>query len=341
MTHGEGKSLRCEDKTLIKKHEKRRWEREAHACMGSPALDLRGLPVWERPEVVRLHCEHLGVGAALTFVTENEPRGLTARVEHLLEGAFRAEALLARENEWHVTLTRLDQDAAKSNVGDVLRRCAPFAMLDDETRDLVSLQCRIRTARKGEELVHEHDDVPELGIVWDGVAAVSLSNGHARERILYEVFPYETFGEIELFDFAPAIGRVVVLSTSLRCVAMPRDFVRDLGTRHPKLLFALAARCASRARDLAAEVSAQATRPIIARIAAALLPYAVPERGLAQAMAPLPTMTQSQVAATAGTVKEVAARTIAELEQRGALRRERGHIAYLNRALLAEIARTS
>jgi len=50
-------------------------------------------------------------------------------------------------------------------------------------------------------------------------------------------------------------------------------------------------------------------------------------------------MTQSQIAAAAGTVKEVAARAIAELDERGLLRRERGHIRFLDRQGLVELLR--
>jgi hypothetical protein len=78
------------------------------------------------------------------------------------------------------------------------------------------------------------------------------------------------------------------------------------------------------------------SQPIIARVANALLPYAAPEQGLHPALPPLPNMTQSQVAASAGTVKEVAARAIAELERLQALRRERGHIRYLDRTKLLQ-----
>ena len=44
-----------------------------------------------------------------------------------------------------------------------------------------------------------------------------------------------------------------------------------------------------------------------------------------------------QIAAAGGTVKEVAARAIAELESRKALRREHGHIRYLDREVLLEL----
>ncbi|HEY5426137.1 MAG TPA: helix-turn-helix domain-containing protein [Candidatus Tumulicola sp.] len=79
--------------------------------------------------------------------------------------------------------------------------------------------------------------------------------------------------------------------------------------------------------------------PILARIARVLVPYAMPERGLVPAAASLATVTQSQIAAAAGTVKEVAARAIAELESRNVLRRERGHIRYLDRQELLELIR--
>ena len=45
-------------------------------------------------------------------------------------------------------------------------------------------------------------------------------------------------------------------------------------------------------------------------------------------------MTQAQLALTAGTAKEVAARAIAELEAAGAIQRARGRIARIDRCKL-------
>ena len=44
-------------------------------------IDLRGLPAWDRPTVVRKALERLPTGSSLTFITEHEPRGLSARVD--------------------------------------------------------------------------------------------------------------------------------------------------------------------------------------------------------------------------------------------------------------------
>jgi CRP-like cAMP-binding protein len=80
------------------------------------------------------------------------------------------------------------------------------------------------------------------------------------------------------------------------------------------------------------------TLPMLARIAALLLPYANDGEGLQEAEPALRRITQVQLAAMAGSVKEVVARTLADLEELGALRRERGHIAYLDRNRLIEVS---
>jgi Crp-like helix-turn-helix domain len=58
---------------------------------------------------------------------------------------------------------------------------------------------------------------------------------------------------------------------------------------------------------------------------------------VAAALLPQQKITQIQLAAMVGSVKEVVARTIADFEALGALRRERGHVAYLNRQLLMDL----
>jgi CRP-like cAMP-binding protein len=169
------------------------------------------------------------------------------------------------------------------------------------------------------------------------VLAFGSGNGHARPRIFLEAFPYEVFGEVAFFDGAPANARISVLSKAARYLRMPRRALVEGGRMDPTLLLSLGRVCAQRSRDVMQALATQGTMPIIARIAQALVPFAPPEQGLAPAIAPLPNMTQSQIAAAAGTVKEVAARAIAELELRGLLKRERGHIRFLDRQKLVDL----
>lgn len=301
-------------------------------------IDVRGLPVWERPGRVFERFDLLPLGGRIAFVTEYEPRGLAGRIEQQRPGQARVEALRVADTEWRVTLTRLDQERHTPNPTSVLRRCGIFADLDDVSRARLVAMATERTLRKGETLVHEGDDFPFLGIVWEGVLAISTTNA-GRTRTFYEVFPYETFGDVELFDHGLSMGRIAALAKVTRVLLLPREAARQLGVLHPEVLFGIATVCAQRTRSLAEALAAQGTQPIVHRLAAVLLPYSMPDRGLAPAMPPLPSLTQTQLAAAAGTVKEVAARAIAELELQGALRRERGHIRYLDRSRLLEYAR--
>lgn len=301
-------------------------------------LDVRGLPVWERPGHVFERFDQLLLGGSVTFVTEFEPRGLAGRFEQQRPGQARIESIRVADAEWRITLTRLEMERGALSITSVLRRCSVFAGLDDAARSRLASGARERTILRGQPLVEEGDEFPYLGIVWEGVLAVSTTN-FGRTRTFYEIFPFEIFGDVELFDHGLALGRMVGLSKSVRCVLLPREAVRQSSMNRPEIVFNIATVCAQRTRTLAEALSAQGAQPIVQRVASVLLPYSTPDRGLAPATAPLPSMTQSQLASAAGTVKEVAARAIAELEMHGALRRERGHIRYLDRTRLLEFAR--
>jgi CRP-like cAMP-binding protein len=95
--------------------------------------------------------------------------------------------------------------------------------------------------------------------------------------------------------------------------------------------------CAQRTRRLAERYTDRHARTALARVAAAILPYAAPDVGLAPSLEPLRRMTQAQLALSAGTAKEVAARAIAELEAAGAIERARGRIARIDRRKLGAI----
>jgi CRP/FNR family cyclic AMP-dependent transcriptional regulator len=303
-------------------------------------IDLRGLPVWERPGPVFEAFDRLPIGGTVTFLTENEPRGLSTRIEQALAQQMRIEPHRVADGQWSVSLTRVESAVAPDTMLGVLQRVAVFSSLSPRQLERLVPTMHEGVVHKGDRIsVDGSDGRPFLGVVWEGVAAVTSAT-EGRHRTFYDVFPFEMFGEIELLDAGMAMGGVTALSKKVRYVAIPHQAVREIATAHSEVLFALASSCAQRARGLAETLTAQARQPIVARVAQALLPYALPERGMVHAAAPLPTMTQAQLAAAAGTVKEVAARAIADLEERGALRRAHGHIHFLDRSLLLEIARS-
>ncbi len=86
-------------------------------------------------------------------------------------------------------------------------------------------------------------------------------------------------------------------------------------------------------------VHAHVSKKTIARVASALVPYAPSESGLAPVdPVHLPSLRLTQIAAATGSVKEVVARAVADLELASAIRRVRGRIAYIDRLKLTSFA---
>lgn len=309
------------------------------AMADSEPLDLRGMPVWERPARVFDAFDRLPPGETMLFITENEPRGLASRIEQTRKHELILEPHRVGDREWRVSITRAAVEIDAPSPLGILRRCRVFTEASDLARSSLAAHATLHTARRGQVIVPENSDWPYLGIAFEGVFAVASRNGSARQRIFYEVFPYEVFGEVEFFDEAPTVGRTIVLSKAARYLRIPKATVLDAANAAPHIYAGLGRVAAQRARNLAEMLVSQNSMPIIARIAQVLLPYAMPEKGLSAAMPPLPNMTQAQIAAAAGTVKEVAARAIAELESRELLKRERGHVRYLNRQGLIDLVR--
>lgn len=304
-------------------------------------LDLRGMPVWERPARVLDVFDRLPPGQTVLFITENEPRGLGTRIEQSRKHELILDSRRVGDHEWHVAMTRASIEIDAPSPMGILKRSRVFSSLDDVLRSKLAAVATLHTARRGQTVVTENSDWPFIGVAFEGVFALASRNGTTRQRIFHEIFPYEVFGELEFFDGSPTVGRVIVLSKAARYLRVPNDAVLQVAETSPKLYAALGRVAAQRARDLAELLVNQNTMPIIARIAQVLLPYAMPEKGLSAAMPPLPNMTQAQIAAAAGTVKEVAARAIAELELKNLLKRERGHVRYLDRQGLINLIRES
>jgi CRP-like cAMP-binding protein/uncharacterized protein (DUF2249 family) len=298
-------------------------------------LDLRRLPIWERPSMVLERSDALGTNGSFDFLLEFDPRARIARLEQLRPGQLAFAHRRVAEAEWRVTLTRIHVDPAASSLSTALSRSPIFAALSDAARTRLAEAMTESTARKGQTICAENEPCQTLGVLLEGALAVFVGAG-SRERLLFHLFPFDVFGEIEFFDGGLSLGRTTVLSKTARIATIPYDALNAIVNNEPELLRTLAARSAQHNRTLASALAAQVSQPILSRVASALLPYAAPERGLHSALPPLPMMTQAQVAASAGTVKEVAARAIAELERVQALRRERGHIRFLDRSKLLE-----
>jgi uncharacterized protein (DUF2249 family) len=88
--------------------------------MDVTCLDLRALPVWERPNKISEVFDRLPFGGSLTVITDNEPRGLAFRIEQTRPHEVIVDHRRTGEREWTIQVTRV---AVENDARGDLWRC--------------------------------------------------------------------------------------------------------------------------------------------------------------------------------------------------------------------------
>ena len=212
-----------------------------------------------------------------------------------------------------------------------------FASVSKATVSKLAEQAHVHHAKKGDSIYQAGDDWERLGVVIDGTLAMMTSEGGDRQLLYEHVGAGGFFGVSAIFDGEPAMARTVVLSPVATFAWISRAGVLELCSGDAALSLALATVIARRLRNVTALLAEQINLSTRERLARFLLNFA-DGKGMRTALDPLASMTQTQIAAGAGTVKEVVAKLIGEFEADEALRRERGHVRFLNRQKLIKLA---
>lgn len=196
----------------------------------------------------------------------------------------------------------------------------------------------IARATKGEVIYEAGERWGRLGFVVEGSVAMFAAGDEAKEHLYERAGPGEFFGVSAMFDGDAEMARTAVVSRSCVAAFADREAVLEACREHGVLAIAFARTLAKRVRRTTALLADQLNLTAAERIARYLLGFTAGP-GRSEALDPLPLMTQAQIGAAAGTVKDVAARTIGAFESCGALERERGHVRWLDRERLRALGR--
>lgn len=232
---------------------------------------------------------------------------------------------------------RRDNFPRVSAIEESLRQNPLLRGIKPETVEQLAASGSEHSASKGQTLYRPDESWPYLGLLLEGTLGMFAEGGY-RDYLYEEILPGEFFGVSGMFDARDAMARMVVLSRKAVYAAIESDVARRLCDEDAKLAVLLAAVLAKRVRGLTSLLAVQVNLPTMTRMARYLLQHCGDKPGLSPSTGTLPLMTQAQIAAAAGTTKEVAARLIRSLEEAAALRRERGHIRYLDRDRIAVFA---
>ena len=167
-----------------------------------------------------------------------------------------------------------------------------------------------------------------LYLVRAGSVKIYKLSSEGREQILSYMRPGGSFNEVAVFDGGPNPANAAAMEPT-RVWMLPRQVMLDAIQNHPQVALAVIGNLGMRLRHLVNLVEDLSLRQVSARLAKLLL-----ESATEQAHQRL---TQQEMAARLGTVREIIGRSLRQLEARGLIRVERHRVVILDPAGLKKL----
>ena len=192
-----------------------------------------------------------------------------------------------------------------------------FNDLPDPMLREIAAHMKLCEVQRGDVLFWEGDPCTGLHIVEQGSAKIYRLSPQGRQYIVRVLQEGDTFAEVPAFDGGLHPVNVEALENS-RVWVIESDLLRRLVEAHPRFAQKVLANFGQMLRGMVHKVSEMAFYQVTHRLARLI--NELPQED-AQGRA-TPPLTQEQLAARLGTVREVVARSLRELERSGAIRIE-------------------
>jgi len=187
-----------------------------------------------------------------------------------------------------------------------------------------------KAADRGQMILFEGEPAQSVYFVASGAVKVFKTSAEGKEQILNIIRPGESFNDVPVFDGGanPASVRAMgpVLLYGIRKSDMGA-ILRD----HPQITLNVIKVLARRVRHLVSLVEDLSFKRVIGRVARILLEHVDGEMG------PGTRLTQQEMAAMAGTAREVVGRSLKALEEEGAIKLDRHRIIITDKEALRKI----
>jgi CRP-like cAMP-binding protein len=209
-----------------------------------------------------------------------------------------------------------------------------FSAMSTAELDAIKQSFSEKTFQRGEVILLEGESSDTLFFVAAGVVKIFKTSAQGKEQILSITRPGEALNDIPIFDgganpvSAQALGQVTLYG-------IKKDRLQSIMQQYPRVALNTSKVLAGRMRQLVTLVEDLSFRHVLGRVAKILLTNATDGVG------PKPHLTQQEMAAMAGTAREVVARSLKALEEQGHIRMERHRIVITDKKSLEEIVAES
>lgn len=208
-----------------------------------------------------------------------------------------------------------------------------FSGLGPAELDSISKFFFEKTAERGDIILFEGEPSEALYFVASGVVKVFKTSAEGKEQILRLIRPGESFNDVSVFDGGPSPASAQAMSP-VTLYGITKSDLEAILRQHPQVAMNVNKVLASRVRDLVSLVEDLSFRHVTGRVAKILLEHAGNGKG------PRPRLTQQDMAAMAGTVREVVGRALKALEEEGAIRLDRHRIIITDKEALRDMVET-
>jgi CRP-like cAMP-binding protein len=223
-----------------------------------------------------------------------------------------------------MTDARRAESASGADRLALFRRVPYFSNVPDDVLRAVASAATPRRVDRGQVIFLEGEPCAGLFVVAEGEVKIFKLSPQGREQILATLGPGGTFNEVAVLDGGPnPASAAAVMPGQVWVVA--REDMRRLAHEHPALAWALIESIAGRARHLVEMVEDLSLRSVKARLAKLLLAQAERSRGQG-AIERSQMVTQTEMAARLGTVREMVGRALRELADEGLITLDRQRI---------------
>lgn len=188
------------------------------------------------------------------------------------------------------------------------------------------------TAERGKFILLETEPADALYFVVSGVVKVFKTSADGREQILQIVRPGESFNDAPVFDGGPNPASAQAMGPVVLYGIKNSDMGAILRT-HPQVALNVIRVLSQKLRHLVSLVEDLSFKHVTARLAKILLEYAGDGVGSTK-----PRLTQQEMAAMAGTAREMIGRSLKELEDEGIIRLDHHRIVVTDKEALKKWA---
>lgn len=221
---------------------------------------------------------------------------------------------------------------------ETLRTIPYFEALDAGPLAELARRVRRRAVGRGETIVTEGGRCEGLYFVVRGRVKVFKVSGEGKEQVLRILGPGRTFNDVPLFDGGPNPASIEALEPS-EVALIPKAEILAFVERHPGVAAAVIRVLASRLRALTLVIEDLSFRSVVARVAKLLLDCVRGEPTLVEgAASACAYLTQQQIAAMTGSVREVVQRALKTLEREGAIQMHRARVVVLDPNVLERLS---